>query len=70
MLCYRPWKFIPMAGKWAALTSKMPTRRGISGPKAKAHRHTRLGVEGSGVTWLRAAERSPTLLIIEEIKKK
>ena len=36
----------------------------------RATRPTRLGVEGSGVTWLRAAERSPTLLIIEEIKKK
>ena len=59
-----------MGGKGPALTSKMPTRRGISGPKTKAHRPTRLGVGGSGVTWLRAAERSPTLLIIEEIKKK
>ena len=59
-----------MAGNRAASTSKMPTRRGVSGPKAKAHRPTRLGAEGSGVTRLRATERSPTLLIIEEIKKK
>ena len=53
-----------MAGREGAeLTGKMPKRRGISEPKAKA-RPTRLWVQGSRATQLGAAERSPTLLII------